>query len=185
MTQRYLWWEIVGPDFAGLDDEEILEFERRGGNIEILEHYCDKIDRSARREEIVRSFSTILDNERKHRSAEVFMEFVQSGGNLATLKQQAENRAGVAYYSCVNMQAEYLQIRGCCCKSRLAFRFGLNVDWPTRTTFIHFQCIGRTILLLIISRVASNAPSFKIRNERKLSVNATTLMNTSYRFISS
>ena len=83
------WWPLTFH-LKARDDFEIRKYEEKGGNVEILEHFAEQIALVEDRENLLKYFQKYLKEEQEHRSAEIFLKFVESGGSLETLKKCLE-----------------------------------------------------------------------------------------------
>nr|XP_026695773.1 uncharacterized protein LOC100182831 isoform X2 [Ciona intestinalis] len=74
---------------GGRNDSDVTDFEARGGNIEILEHYVEQINQEPLCDIIIKNFQEQWTKDNEIRMSEIFLEFVRNGGDLATLKKFA------------------------------------------------------------------------------------------------
>ena len=63
-----------------------MKFENEGGNTEILEHFAQLIYEDASREIVISEFEKFQRKSEQHYTAQIFMDFLNSGGDVRTLK---------------------------------------------------------------------------------------------------
>lgn len=94
----------------GLSSSEFLEFKRSGGNIELLEHSLDVLfsrlknsegilnsqeakDENVMKSMVVKELEKYIQHETQHRNANIFIKYLNAGGNLNVLKEFARDRS--------------------------------------------------------------------------------------------
>ncbi|XP_077970140.1 uncharacterized protein LOC120331275 [Styela clava] len=118
----------------GRNSDDILKFEKQGGNVELLEHYASRLlrdfagiqdakfdaesdddlttEQKQMKTEIIESLRLYIENEIDHKHANILLEYISRGGKLDVLLEYIDkgaSSAGVLQYEAENGDISLVQ----------------------------------------------------------------------------